>query len=57
MTKKMKPKRKVLDDETWKCPHCGSDKCWFDRTIEIDENGEEVGMGYRCEKCGRRDDE
>ena len=45
------------EDELWKCPHCGHDKSWFDRSIEINADGEEIGMGYRCEKCGRRDDE
>ena len=49
--------KKELEDEPWKCPHCGHDKSWFDRSIEIDADGEETGMGYRCEKCGRRDDE
>lgn len=41
-----------VEPAEWKCPFCGHKECWFDRTT--DENG---NMGFRCDKCGRRDDE
>lgn len=41
-----------VEPAEWKCPFCGHKECWFDRTT--DENGY---MGFRCDKCGRRDDE
>lgn len=43
--------------EYWKCKACGSDDYWFDRTIEIDSEGNEDGPFIRCSKCGEIDEE
>lgn len=49
-----KGRKKKVD--YWICKHCGSKDCWFDRSISLDEDGEEIeGMGYVCGKCGRKD--
>lgn len=43
--------------KVFKCPNCGSDDCWFDRsyTTWTSENGEieEDGMHMRCSGCGK----
>ena len=50
-----------MNDEYWKCPHCGSDKSWFDRSfIEwLDDDGKHhmEGPWVRCKDCGKADDE
>lgn len=40
-----------------RCPKCGSEDTWFDRTIEMRTDGTEDGMKTRCAGCGRDIDE
>lgn len=40
-----------------KCPKCGSEETWFDRTISYLPDGTEEGMKTRCAGCGRDIDE
>lgn len=48
----------LSEEETpqdWKCPNCGCKEAWFDRSITIDAEGNEIdGMGYVCNQCGRK---
>ena len=41
----------------WKCPHCGHDDNWFDRSIHLHADGFEEGPFIRCCKCGKADDD
>lgn len=43
----------TIETEPWKCPACGCDETWFDRTIGLHPDGTEDGMKTRCAKCGR----
>jgi uncharacterized Zn finger protein len=51
-----------MDDEDnyWKCPHCGHDESWFDRSIYYwqDKDGKhhEEGPFTRCCSCGKTDE-
>jgi hypothetical protein len=45
------------ESEYWKCPWCGCDRDWFDRTIHYHADETEDGMKYRCEDCGRATDD
>lgn len=48
-----KKKRKL---DYWICEYCGSTDCWFDRSMTLDDNGEEIeSMGYVCDKCGKKE--
>lgn len=47
----------------WRCPWCGCDETWFDRTVSYGPDGVEYGYGTengmktRCVKCGRTTDD
>jgi len=43
------------EDNPWVCPHCKKKSdTWFDRSIELDDKGNEIrGMVYRCNNCGK----
>lgn len=42
----------------WVCPWCGNDETYFDRSILVDGDGNEIeGMKDRCTGCGRADDD
>lgn len=46
-----------MNTYVFRCPDCGSNECWFDRTIDCykDEDGDVVedGMHMRCNGCGK----
>lgn len=53
LDKAFRPSQGETDDEpdTWKCPKCGSQSTWFDRSISLRADGKER-MATLCGECG-----
>lgn len=47
----------AADQDCWRCPHCGHDENWFDRSFSFGADGEMEGPYIRCCKCGMAEDE